>query len=179
MHDRPQYVSRATNAGTTVTTPASALLVGMLGGHSRAGITLSDSEKRWIDRLYGYTPEPKRERGARPEPKPVEGSYEERAKIERANKRAEQAWEDWKDPSALMQAGADVNAFRHAAADGLRMVAWIARYLTPGDDPLKALVQLASGAGWDVDPSDLAWAIGDTEEDADTEDQEDADTAAE
>ncbi|HZL96042.1 MAG TPA: hypothetical protein VFB99_20460 [Vicinamibacterales bacterium] len=66
----------------------------------------------------------------------------------------------WEDPRAFMQAGADRDVFRHAELDGLRLLAWIARYVPPGEDPLKSLVMLASDAGWDVDPDDVAWAEG-------------------
>lgn len=68
------------------------------------------------------------------------------------------------DVAGFMQAGADVNAMRHAEADGLRMVAWLARRCPPGEDPLKVLVQLAIEAGWDVDPADIEWAQDEAEE---------------
>lgn len=67
----------------------------------------------------------------------------------------------------FMQAGADRNMFRHASSDGLRMVAWIAKYCEPEEDPVKVLIRMASDAGLDVDPSDFSWASG--EEDADAE----------
>lgn len=60
----------------------------------------------------------------------------------------------------LLQAGADRNVLRHAQADGLRLVAWLARYVEPGKDPLRTLVELACQAGWDVDPIDVGWAQG-------------------
>lgn len=62
----------------------------------------------------------------------------------------------------LLQAGADRNVLRHAQADGLRLVAWLARYVEPGKDPLRTLVELACQAGWDVDPIDVGWAQGDS-----------------
>jgi predicted NAD/FAD-dependent oxidoreductase len=45
-------------------------------------------------------------------------------------------------------------------SDGLRLVAWLARYVEPGKDPLRTLVELACQAGWDVDPIDMGWAQG-------------------
>lgn len=61
----------------------------------------------------------------------------------------------------FMQAGADRNALRRAEADGLRLVAWLARYVPSGEDPLKTLIQVASDAGFDVDPEDFDWATAD------------------
>jgi hypothetical protein len=57
-----------------------------------------------------------------------------------------------------MQAGADRNTFRHAEADGLRVVAWMARFIPEGEDPLRHVIQIFAEAGFDVDPEDLAWA---------------------
>jgi hypothetical protein len=66
------------------------------------------------------------------------------------------------------QAAADRNALRHAESDGLRLLAWIARYVGAGGDPLKTFVQLAVEAGLDVDPSDVEWSqnseVGDDED---------------
>ena len=62
----------------------------------------------------------------------------------------------------MMQAGADRNAMRHASCDGLRMLAWLAKYVPAGEDPVKTLVQFAVSAGCDVDPEDIEWS---TEED--------------
>ena len=58
----------------------------------------------------------------------------------------------------LMEAGARRNAFREAEADGLRLLAWLAKYVPVGSDPLKTLVGLASEAGLDVEPEDSEWA---------------------
>lgn len=60
----------------------------------------------------------------------------------------------------FMQAGADRNALRHAQADGLRLLAWLARHVEPGQDPLRTLVDLACQAGWDVDPLEVDWVQG-------------------
>lgn len=68
------------------------------------------------------------------------------------------------------QAGADRNLFRHMEHDGLRMVAWLAKYLEPGEDPVKLLVLIASDAGFDVPPEDYGWATG--EEDFNSEEEE-------
>lgn len=64
----------------------------------------------------------------------------------------------------LLQAGEARYDLRMAQTDGLRMLAWLARYVEPGDDPVKVLVHLAVKAGWDVPPEDVAWSEEDAEE---------------
>lgn len=61
------------------------------------------------------------------------------------------------EDNAFMQSGADKNMFRHAEADGLRVIAWLARHLSPGDDPVAVVVRLAGDAGWDTG-ADAEWA---------------------
>jgi hypothetical protein len=70
----------------------------------------------------------------------------------------EKVYEFHSEENPLLQAGADRNLFRHAEADGLRVLAWLSRYTEPGQDPLKVLVGLAVEAGLNVDPEDCAWA---------------------
>lgn len=69
----------------------------------------------------------------------------------------------------LLQAGADRAMFREAELDGLRIVAWLAKYVEPGRDPMKTIVRMAIDAGFDVDPSDVEWieqeSASDAEED--------------
>lgn len=53
------------------------------------------------------------------------------------------------DETLFMQAGSDRNAIRHAETDGLRLLAWIAKFVPPGTDPLKSLIAAAVDSGWD------------------------------
>jgi hypothetical protein len=62
------------------------------------------------------------------------------------------------EDNVFVQAGTDRNVMRHAEFDGLRMMAWLAQYVEPGQDPLRTLVQLAIEAGIDVMPEDVDWA---------------------
>ena len=78
----------------------------------------------------------------------------------------ERLYEFTPDEPGIMQHGATRNMLRHAEADGLRMVAWFARFIPPGEDPLKYLVQLVAERGWDIAPEDVAWAADETEEEA-------------
>lgn len=48
---------------------------------------------------------------------------------------------------------------RAAEHDGLRILAWLAKYVKPGTDPLKDVIIMAS-EGYDVSPEDYYWAIG-------------------
>ncbi len=59
--------------------------------------------------------------------------------------------------------GSNRNAMRRAEVDGLRLLAWIAKYTEEGEDPLGTLVELAHNAGWDVDPADVNWSYYPTE----------------
>ena len=64
------------------------------------------------------------------------------------------------ESNPLLDAGALRNVFRRAEHDGLRMVAWLARYLDQGEDPMKFLVQAVIDAGGEVDPEDVEWVQG-------------------
>ena len=65
------------------------------------------------------------------------------------------------EDEALAQAGADRNILRHAESDGLRMLAWISKFMSKGEDPLRTLIQFAVEAGIDVSTEDFEWAATD------------------
>lgn len=147
--------------GTYTTTPAADALRQLLGGGvSCKSISLTDDEFRAVQRLYGFTPEPTHEKPPPPEPPPADAYSWERRNYESDLR----AHSKWVDPVVMMQAGADRNALRHAQSDGLRMLAWLARYVDPGEDPVKALIRIASVAGLDVAPEDYEWATTDPDE---------------
>lgn len=50
----------------------------------------------------------------------------------------------------MADAGDLRNLFRHAEADGLRLSAYIARFVEPGQDPVQVLHGLLLDAGCDV-----------------------------
>lgn len=68
----------------------------------------------------------------------------------------------------LLQAGADRNMLRHAECDGLRLLAWIAKFVEAGEDPVKVLINMAVEAGYTVDPNDVAYASDNEDEDGST-----------
>lgn len=152
--------------GSLTTTPIAATMIALLGGIRHGGVALSQDEFKAVQRLYGFVPEgpnAKPPPPAAPQREAFRTAYDYEAAVGRY-KDALKAHANWKDPQAFMQAGADVNALRHAEADGLRLLAWLARHLQTGDDPVQVLVQMAIDAGWDVDPSDVTWAQGDDDE---------------
>lgn len=156
MNVRPMTL----NGGATVATPVTAALVALLGGETLRDVALSHDQMNAVRRLYGFVPERPNQRPEPPTPpKPTDfGMVWEFERARRDHELAMQRHASWEDPIGLMQAGSDRNAFRHAEADGLRIVAWLAAFVERGGDPLKLVVQLAMDAGFDVDPNDATWA---------------------
>ena len=134
---------------------------------------LTGSEMRALHRLYAYREE---QPGVRPpmpegpEPTAPPRPYEQDEDEKRKRWEAWRAYRSWQDPRRFLQADADLHTMRDAETDGLRIVAWLAKHMMPGADPLKAVVAIAVEAGWDVDPHDVEWAT----QDAEPEEDEDA-----
>ncbi len=171
-----QPLDRPTSCGTVTTTPQAGQMMRLLGsGGTDRSVTVTKDEFRHIQKVYGYVTEPVNQKPPAPEPPAHPGpkaSYDAMGKFykdEADYKQALKAHDRWEDPREYLQAGADRNAFRHAQVDGLRMLAWIARYIEPGQDPLKTLIQMASDSGFDVDPNDYCWAVGEDGSSADPE----------
>ena len=126
-------------------------------------MSVCGDEYRALQKLYGYVDEQPSERPeppVAPAPLPPEASYKERSEHSdavRQHKERLSAWKRWESHHPVLQAGADIQMMKHAEADGLRMVAWMAKHLNPGEDPVKVLVRLACDAGWDVSPEDVGW----------------------
>lgn len=168
--------------GSYVTTPRVADMMSLLGsGGTMRAVALGRDELKAIQKLYKFEEEQLPQKPEEPKP-PVplarDASWADRQAHALATDRykaLKASFDKW-EPEKIqnfMQAGADLNALRHAEADGLRLLAWIARHVPPGGDPLKILVQLAMDAGWDVDPEDVDWAEGQGElEDANVEQEE-------
>jgi len=165
---RPNY------EGNLITTPKAGLMFQLLGAGLRTGdVRFTHDEETALNKLYGFKKEKPNKKPPKPtlkkvEVKPGMDQYAIRRAEEQAEKdhvEAVKRWEKWEDPIACMQAGADRNMVRHAESDGIRLIAWLAKYVTEGEDPLKTLVQLAVDAGWDVDPSDVTWADAEVSDD--------------
>lgn len=150
--------------GSNVTTPHVAGMMQLLGfGPSAGSVVLSTDEFDAIKKLYGYTPEGNNENPPppkEPDPKDFNNGWEHEV-ARRKYQLDLAAHARWTDPKPFMQAGADRNALRHAEADGMRLIAWLAKYVEHGADPLKTLVNMAIDSGYDVDPDDVEWAADD------------------
>ena len=136
-------------------------MIQLLGpGMTALGNTFTRSETDALRKLYGFRPEEPNQRPPKPErqPDPERITPWEKKQADEAHAKAVADWERWEDPRSLMQVGADRNMVRHATSDGLRLMAWIARFVPEGEDPLKTLIQIASDAGFDVPGEDGAWA---------------------
>jgi len=154
-----------TTAGSLCSTPSAACSVSLLGGHRYEGVTFSRDEFRALERLYEFDLAGEAERARTHTAKAHADAV--------AQQEAEQAKRDpWsRQPApipppdlagaARWQTGGDSrNLMRHAEADGLRMVAAIARALQPGEDPVRLLLSLMAQAGFDV-AEDPEWCDGD------------------
>lgn len=153
--------------GTIITTPAALTWLQLLGAGVTVGsVTLTSSEFNAVRKLYGFTAE-------KPNKKPKPPVAPDRTKFKsdldyrdamRDHESAVDKHDRWVDPLPIMQAGADRNAVRHAETDGLRLVAYLARFVPAGSDPVKTLVQALAEAGFDVPCEDIEWADSDDDE---------------
>jgi hypothetical protein len=124
------------------------------------GLALSRDEFKAVNKLYGLKPEPQNKKPP-PPPAPEPADFPEPWKYNAALQKHEEAikhHQNWQDPQALLQAGADRNALRAAESDGLRLLAWFAKFVPAGEDPLAHLIQITSEAGLDIAYEDVTWA---------------------
>ena len=159
-------------AGCRVTTPMAATMIQLLGsGPVHGGLAVTKNEHRALQRLYGYHDEPPNEKPPAPFAPKREDFADgyKYADAMREHERAMRVHAEWKDPREFYQAGADRGLMRHAEADGLRIMAWIARFIPDGEDPLKHVVQAFAALGCDTDPADNGWAFDD--DDCDEEEE--------
>lgn len=154
--------------GSLCSTPSAADSIALLGGERYEGVTVTRDERDALERLYGFD---------------LDAAANDAREFERiahatalaAHKEAMAKRSRWDPPlrppitnpdgvARFVGEGALRNLFRHAEADGLRMVAVAARYLEPGDDPVKFLLSLMDRAGMDV-IEDPDWYNDSEEED--------------
>lgn len=62
-----------------------------------------------------------------------------------------------KETNAFLEAGSRRNLYRHAEDDGLRVIAFIAGYLSQGEDPVKLIAQMCIDSGYDIEPEIVDW----------------------
>lgn len=146
--------------GSTITTPGANFSIELLGAHTYKNLALTTDQLRAIQKLYGFVEEKPNKRPEPPEP-PIRSDFNMEYEYENAVHafdRMKTVFDNWEGPIKLMQAGANHNAIRHAESDGLRVIAWLAKFVPAGEDPLKHVIQMAAEGGLDVDFEDLAWA---------------------
>jgi len=151
---------RPTYNGSNITTPNTALSIGLLGANIYKNIALSADELRAIQKLYGFVKEKSNEKPEPPIP-PNREDFDFKWEYEDAVKKYERELalhDNWEDPKALLQSGSDRNAMRYAESDGLRIIAWLAKYVPVGEDPLKLVIQFAIDAGFDVNCEEVDYA---------------------
>lgn len=160
---------RPTCKDSTVTTPSAALLIEFLGAKIFGSIALTTGQFRAIQNLYGFVQEKPNKKPDSPKPPNREdfsADWEYRSAAQEYE-RILKLHEKWEDPKDFLQAGSDRNAMRYAEADGLRIIAWLAKYIPAGEDPLKHVIQFAVEAGLSVNSEDVDWA--NSNEDIDSE----------
>lgn len=144
MSTRPLHTIARTNSSVHITTPRSSEILGLIGGGlTYDGLALTNDEVRALRKLYGYD-EPRK---PLPEEEPSYGGRGQSQKLE-----------------DFHQAGADRNLIRNAKLDGLRIVAWLAKYVDKNEDPLAFLVSVMADSGMDVDIEDAMWVHGTADE---------------
>lgn len=145
-----------TEQGSLCSTPSAAVSIDLLGGYRYESVTFSTDELRALERLYEFDLS-KSVNEARHH---AEEAHAAAVVQYEAAKAASSPW-NWptihppKPPdlagAARWQRSGDIrNLMRHAEADGLRLIGAIARYLSPGEDPVKILLSLMAQAGFDV-----------------------------
>lgn len=68
-----------------------------------------------------------------------------------------------REPNEFVQTGSDISMLRHAQIDGARMLAVFARFVEPGDDPVKEMLRVLCDAGFDIS-DDANWIYDEEDE---------------
>ncbi len=133
-------------------TPQSAGCIDLLGGESFNGVTFTHDEVRALTRVYGYDLEGKDVVVPEPEVQapPQGASFWEVRKYEEGLRQAKKSKPSLESLQKMDRAGAFRNLMRNVECDGKRIMGLLARFLEPGDDPVKIVAQLMRDAGWDV-----------------------------
>ncbi len=161
---RPQTLN-----GSTCAIPDNIATIALLGGARYGNVTITISQQRAFERLYGFDLASAAQEARQCASDGHKAAMEE---FEAAKAKAPE-WQrrDMRPPKPPdLDAAADFavsgsvrNMFRDAAADGLRLAALIARFVKPGDDPVRVLAGLMIDAGWDVGV-DPAWVYGEVDD---------------
>lgn len=168
----PNPYKQASTGTSLYSTPSSRETIALLGGGEQyQGVTISRDEQAALGAYYEYdlssigpdVPPP-----SPPTPPPSDSTWTEREAYKRALADHERAVarHDPQGQHKFQLKGAQLHMAREASSDGLRVMAWLARFLRPGDDPVQFVAQLAADAGMDTRGDEL---LGDGERDDDDE----------
>ena len=125
----------------------------LLGGTAYSGVTLTPDQHKAVLKLYGYDPH---------QTELAIADNRSAYMAEVASRKVENAklplWKqkppfeafDEKGQRAFLEAGSSRDMLRAASDDGLRVVALLARYMEPGEDPVDTVARLMVAVGWDV-----------------------------
>ena len=174
--------------GLNVDTPSTWRMMQLLGsGIVHEGHAFSKSQEKHLKDFYGFS-QKKDEDDAAAQLAKTQETYEARSADYWAAKalgakspEGKAAWEAYAqkwDRSArygsaeppkppvggstlgLLEAGTNRNLVRYVDRDGRRVMAFLAAFLEPGEDPVKLVAQLCSQAGYDV-TEDTEWMYED------------------
>jgi|APSaa5957512622_1039677.scaffolds.fasta_scaffold164042_1 hypothetical protein len=148
-------------SGFRCATPTDETMIQLLGGQAYDGVTFTNDQIRSLYSSYGHTYYDKdevekdlvtqwekncanlREKHAEAVKKRMWVTKLELPK--RPDAEAVQSHINW------MMAGSQVNMFKHVKCDGLRAMAYLAKFLEKGEDPVKLIANMAIDAGFDAE----------------------------
>lgn len=155
--------TRPTAGGSMCVVPDDATTLSITNGVTVGNVAITRGKLRHMERLYGFDLDAAARAAAT---KSHEQHVAALARHEEEKAKAT-GWDRDRlvppkrtEPSevASFQFGGDTrDLLRYAEADGMRMVALIAAYLEPGEDPVRWLAKMLMDQGYDV-PVDPEWA---------------------
>jgi len=148
-------------SGFRCATPTDETMIQLLGGQPYDCVTFTNDQVRSLYSSYGHTYYDKAE-----VEKDLVGKWEEncahlREKYAEAVKK--RMWvtklelpkrpddETVQGHINWLMAGSQINMFKHVKCDGLRVMAYLAKFLEVGEDPVKLIANMAVDAGFDAE----------------------------
>lgn len=153
--------------GRACATPSDATMITLLGGMTFQGVTFTRGQAKALEKFYGYDDQKARRDASDAvkeswklqtqkvmdrlkDPKLKDWKRNELMKQLKELQNQQSQEETVKGAAAFAEAGGVRNRWRIIQEDGLRVMAMLGRFLEPGQDPVKLVVQLMSEAGYDV-----------------------------
>jgi len=137
-------------------TPFDKTSIALLGGHTFEGVNFTLDQAKRLRDFYGLDPNFEK----RSVQWSVEAREKERERIEAENE-AKAPFQTKQIPPPLSEddkrgmlrfyeAGRDVGCFRRARTDGLRVMAYLSKFMEKGEDPVRFIQGLCADAGYDA-----------------------------